>query len=193
MMVNNFTNINETNNLLSLNIKKDHNKFARRAITRISGPYYVHNSEKIVSCYLGACYQVILPLCENLLRLGYSVFIVHCIWYINYIFLHFKQGGFFSIYKHLHFISYGGLEVRVLVFHATFNNISVLLVEEDRVPRKINPYAATHWQTLSHNVVSNNEAMSGIQTHNFSGDIIGTDCIGCCKSNYCMITTTADP
>jgi hypothetical protein len=26
-------------------------------------------------------------------------------------------------------------------------------------------------------------AMSGIQTHNFSGDVISTDCIGNCKSN----------
>ena len=35
-------------------------------------------------------------------------------------------------------------------------------------------------------------SMSGIQTHNFSGDI-GTDCIGSCKSNYHTITTTMTP
>jgi hypothetical protein len=45
-------------------------------------------------------------------------------------------------------------------FNATFNNISViswrsvLLVEETRVPRENQRPAASHWQTLSHNVVS---------------------------------------
>jgi len=50
--------------------------------------------------------------------------------------------------------------VTVVVFNATFNNISViswrsiLLVEETRVPRENHRPAASHWQTLSHNVVS---------------------------------------
>ena len=49
--------------------------------------------------------------------------------------------------------------VRVMVFKATFNNISViswwsvLLVEENGVPRENHRTAASHWQTLSHNVV----------------------------------------
>jgi len=49
---------------------------------------------------------------------------------------------------------------RVMVFNTTFNNISViswgsvLLVEETRVPRDNHWPAASHWQTLSHNVVS---------------------------------------
>ena len=49
---------------------------------------------------------------------------------------------------------------RVMVFNATFNNISaiswrsVLLVEETRVPEENHWPAASHWQTLSHNVVS---------------------------------------
>ena len=30
--------------------------------------------------------------------------------------------------------------------------------------------AACHWQTLSHNVVSSTHRLSGIRTHNFSGD-----------------------
>ena len=52
------------------------------------------------------------------------------------------------------------IEVRVMVFNATFNNISVilwwsvLLVEETRVPRENHWPAANHRQTLSHNVVS---------------------------------------
>jgi len=47
-----------------------------------------------------------------------------------------------------------------MVFNATFNNISViswhtvLLVEETRVPWENLRPAASHWQTLSHNVVS---------------------------------------
>jgi hypothetical protein len=58
---------------------------------------------------------------------------------------------------------------RVMVFNATFNNISViswwsiLQVEETRVPGENHRPAASHWQTLSHNVVST--------THR-------TDCIG---------------
>ena len=35
-----------------------------------------------------------------------------------------------------------------------FYHGSVLLVEETRVPRKNHRPAASHWQTLSHNVVS---------------------------------------
>jgi len=47
-----------------------------------------------------------------------------------------------------------------MVFNATFNNISViswwsaLLMEEMGVPRENDRPVASHWQTLSHNVVS---------------------------------------
>jgi len=47
-----------------------------------------------------------------------------------------------------------------VVFNATFNNISViswqsvLLVEEIRVPRENHRPAASHLQTVSHNVVT---------------------------------------
>jgi hypothetical protein len=50
--------------------------------------------------------------------------------------------------------------VRVMVFKATFNNISViswrlvLLVEETRVPRENHRPVASHWQTLSLKFVS---------------------------------------
>ena len=50
--------------------------------------------------------------------------------------------------------------VRVMVLNATFNNISgiswllVSLVKETRVPRENHGPAISHWQTLSHNVVS---------------------------------------
>jgi len=40
-----------------------------------------------------------------------------------------------------------------MVFNATFNNISVLLVEEAGVPGEYHRPAVSHWQTLSHHVV----------------------------------------
>jgi len=60
-----------------------------------------------------------------------------------------------------------------MVFNATFNNISVkswrlvLLVEETGENHRP---AVSPRQTLSHNVVSSTPHLSGIQTHNFSGD-----------------------
>jgi len=50
-----------------------------------------------------------------------------------------------------------------MVFNATFNTISVLswrsvlLVEETGEPRENHRPAASHWQTLSHNVVLNSQ------------------------------------
>ena len=47
-----------------------------------------------------------------------------------------------------------------MVFNTTFNNISVkpwwsvLLVEEIGIPGENHQHVASHWQTLSHNVVS---------------------------------------
>jgi hypothetical protein len=54
--------------------------------------------------------------------------------------------------------------VRVMVFNATFNNISViswrsvLLVEEAGENQRL---AASHWQTLSHNGVASTPRLSG--------------------------------
>jgi hypothetical protein len=63
-----------------------------------------------------------------------------------------------------------------MVFSATFNNISViswqlvLLLEETGVPGENHQPAASHWQTLSPNVVLSTPHMSSIQTHNVSSD-----------------------
>jgi hypothetical protein len=60
-----------------------------------------------------------------------------------------------------------------MVFNATFNIflaiswLSVLLVEETGENHRP---AASHGQTLSHNVVSSTPRLSRIQTHNASGD-----------------------
>ena len=47
---------------------------------------------------------------------------------------------------------------------------SVLLAEETGVPGKNHQTATGYWQTLSHNIVSSTPRLSGIRTHNFSGD-----------------------
>ena len=47
---------------------------------------------------------------------------------------------------------------------------TVLLVEETGVPREIHRPVASHWQTLSHNVVLRTPHLSGIQTRNVSCD-----------------------
>jgi hypothetical protein len=64
-----------------------------------------------------------------------------------------------------------------MVFNATFNTISViswrsvLEVEETGVPGENHQPAKSHyWQTLSHNVVLSTPRLSGIRTHNVSGD-----------------------
>jgi len=81
----------------------------------------------------------------------------------------------------------------VLVFNATFNNMSViswrsvLLVEETEVPQENHRSAASHRQTLLHNVVSSTPRHERDSNSQFSV-VIGTDCIGNCKFNYHTIT-----
>ena len=70
---------------------------------------------------------------------------------------------------------------RVMVFNTTCNNIPVilqwlvLLLDETRVTRENHQPAPSHWEALSHNVVSNSPL------HEWDSN---TDCIGSCKSNY---------
>jgi hypothetical protein len=81
----------------------------------------------------------------------------------------------------------------VMVFNATFNNISViswksvLLVEETRVPGENHRPVASHW----HNIISSTPRHERIPSNNFSGNII--DYTGSCKSNYHAMTTTTAP
>ena len=66
--------------------------------------------------------------------------------------------------------------VWLMVFNATFNNISVifwqsvLLVKETGVPGENHQPVASHWQTLSHNVVSSTHREEWVRTCNFRGD-----------------------
>jgi hypothetical protein len=48
---------------------------------------------------------------------------------------------------------------------------SVLLVEETGIPGENHRPVASHWQTLSHNIVASTPRLSGIRTHNYSGDM----------------------
>ena len=85
---------------------------------------------------------------------------------------------------------------RFMVLNTTFNNIliiswrSVLLVEETGLPGENHRPVASHWQTLSHIVVSSTPLLSGIRTHNLV--VVGTNYIGCCTFIYHAITTTTD-
>ena len=58
----------------------------------------------------------------------------------------------------------------VMAFNATFNNISVLLMQETVVSGENHRLVANHWQTLLHTVVSSTPRLSGTRTHNASGD-----------------------
>ena len=79
-----------------------------------------------------------------------------------------------NVEAYLCYPSYSSHEFGFMAFKATFNNISViswrsvLLVEETGRPKENHRPAASHWQTLSHNVV--HLALSGSRTHNTSGD-----------------------
>jgi len=62
-------------------------------------------------------------------------------------------------------------------------------VEETGGPGENHRPVASHWQTLWHNVVH----LALIEIRTSVPVVIGTDCIGSCKSNYHMITALTAP
>ena len=72
------------------------------------------------------------------------------------------------------FFSFG--VVWFMVLNATFNNISaiswwsVLLVEETGVSADNHRPVASHWQIVIYNCVLSTPRLSGVRTHNVSGD-----------------------
>ena len=101
-------------------------------------------------------------------------------------------------YTHIYIHEIYGLVYSVLLFNATFNNISViswrsvLLVEETGVPGENHQPVASHRQTLSHSVVSStacHEQGSNLQLH--SDRHLLHMCS--CKSNHQTISTTTAP
>ena len=65
------------------------------------------------------------------------------------------------------------VKVRVMVFNATLNNISVISWQSNLLTEEVGendrPFAS-HWPTLPHNVLSSTPRLSRIPTHNVSGD-----------------------
>ena len=83
--------------------------------------------------------------------------------------------------------------VGVKVFNTTFNNISVisypaLFMEETGVPGETHRPVASHWQTLSHNVI--HISLIEIRT---TSVVMSIHCIDSCISNCHMITATTVP
>ena len=85
--------------------------------------------------------------------------------------------------------------VCLMVFNATFNNISVIswrsvvLVEETRGLGENHRHVASHWQTWSHNVFTSPWSRFELTTY----VVIGTGYICSCKSNYHTIMATTAP
>ena len=71
-------------------------------------------------------------------------------------------------------LKFGYLVGLFMVFNATFNNISaiswrsVLLMRVTGVPGENHRPVASHWQTLSHNVVSSTPRISGVRTNYYA-------------------------
>jgi hypothetical protein len=81
-----------------------------------------------------------------------------------------------------------------MVINATFIDSSViswqsyLLVEETEVLKENHRTTASHWQTISHNVV-----LSTLRHELTTLGVIGNDCTCSCKFNYHAITATTAP
>jgi hypothetical protein len=79
------------------------------------------------------------------------------------------------------------LWIRVVVFSATFNNISIISWRSVWMVEEKTEYSEKTTDILYHIMLYRvHLALSGIQTHNFS-------CTGSYKSNYHTITTTTNP
>jgi hypothetical protein len=71
-----------------------------------------------------------------------------------------------------------------------FSSLVNVQIKESRSSNTMLFSRKSHWQTLSHNVVSNTPRVGFKLT---TIVVIGTNCIGSCKSNYHTITTTTAP
>ena len=83
-----------------------------------------------------------------------------------------------------------------MMLNATFNNISVvsrrsvILVDETAVPGEYHRPFANHWQTASYNhIILYRVHLGWVGLELTTLVVIGTACIGSCRSNYHTITT----
>jgi len=108
-----------------------------------------------------------------------------------------KGGGLLDMYRMRKTFRCFLIRVRVMVFNATFNNISViswrsvLSVEEIKVPWENHWPVVSHWQTYRIMFYRVHLVWAGFKFT--TSVVIGTDCKGSCKSNYHTITTTTAP
>ena len=112
------------------------------------------------------------------------------------VFFYLLSHAFLLVLKLLHELRVR-VRVRVMMSNATFNNISaiswrsVLLVEETEVSGENHRPVTSHWQTLSHNVVS---STSRHELDSYSTLVVmRTDFTGGCKFNYHTIMITMTP
>ena len=123
-----------------------------------------------VFCPFSFCHCIVSFFFLPLHCLSFFFLPLHCLSFFN---LQFQITNLVS--SNLYYITllllFNHYRVRVMVFIATSNNISfilwqsVLLVEEIGVPRENHRPAASHWQTLSHNVVLSTLCLNGIRIH----------------------------
>jgi hypothetical protein len=84
------------------------------------------------------------------------------------------------------------LRIRDRMLNATFNNISVLLVEETGVAQWKPPTCRMSLiNCTTQCCIEYTSPLSGFDLTTLV--VIGTDCTGSCKSNFRMITTTTTP
>ena len=75
-----------------------------------------------------------------------------------------------------------------MVFNATFNNISVILVEETEYP--VNTTELSQITDKLYHIMWYGVHLARVGFELTTLLVLGTDCIGSCNSNYHTITTT---
>jgi hypothetical protein len=91
--------------------------------------------------------------------------------------------------------SYWVVMVRVMVFNTTFNNITVISWQSVLLVKETGVLWENHWPVASHKLfhIMLYRVYIWVGFELTTLVVIGTDCIGSCKSNYRTITTMTAP